>query len=143
MAGASDDTIYINTEAGPSNVVTNVVVVWSSNGTTWNETAMTVNTNWASSGGNWYNAALGPFAGGTTLEYVIRVSGGTNVLWDNNDGNNYSVTIASSASIGLAGTYNYPTVAKASENLYVNTLVTAATNETQASRRSSPPLTAA
>ena len=128
----SADTIYINTEAGPSNVVTNVVVAWNSNGTNWYETPMTVNTNWASSGGHWYNAALGPFAGGATLRYAIRVEGGTNVLWDSNGGDNYSVSIAASASIGLAGTYNYPTVAKASENLYVNTLVTSATNETQA-----------
>lgn len=128
----SADTIYINTEAGPSNVVTNAVVVWSSNGADWYETPLAVNTNWASSGGHWYNAALGPFAGGSTLEYCIRVEGGTNVLWDNNNGNNYSVSIAASASIGLADTYHYPTAAKASENLYVNTLVTSATNETQA-----------
>ena len=131
----SDDTIYINTEAGPSNVVTNVVVVWNSAGTNWYETAMTVNTNWASSGGRWYNAALGPFAGGATLQYAIRVHGGTNVLWDSNGGDNYSVLIGSSASIGLAGTYSYPTVAKSSEELYINTLVTGATNATQAVAR--------
>ena len=124
--------IYVNTEAGPTSLVTAVDVIWSSNGTTWNETAMTVNTNWASTGGHWYNAALGPFAASTNLQYVIRVANGTNLLWDNNNNANFSVSIKAAASIGLAGTYNYPTVAKASENLYVNTLVTAATNPTQA-----------
>ena len=120
--------IYVNTEAGPTSLVTAVDVIWSSNGTDWNETAMAVNTNWASTGGHWYNAALGPFAASTNLQYVIRVTGGTNETWDNNNDANYRVAIVPAASIGLAGTYNYPTVAKASENLYVNTLVTAATN---------------
>ena len=128
----STNTIYINTEAGPTGQVTAVSVVWSSNGTTWNETAMTVNTNWTSSGGHWYNAALGPFAGGCTLQYCIRVVGGTNEVWENNNGANYSVAIEASASIGLANTYHYPTVVKASENLYVNSLVTGATNTSQA-----------
>lgn len=122
------NVIYVNTEAGPTGIVTAVDVIWSSDGATWNETAMDVNTNWESTGGHWYNAALGPFAGSTNLQYVIRVAGGTNELWDNNNNANYRVAIASAASIGLVGTYNYPTVAKASEYLYVNTLVTAATN---------------
>ncbi len=128
----SDDTIYINAEAGPTGLVTAVDVVWSLDGTTWSEEAMDVNTNWSSTDGHWYNGALGPFAGGSTLQYSIRVTGGTNVFWDSNGGNNYSVSIEASASIGLASTYNYPTVAKASENLYVNTLVTSATNPSQA-----------
>ena len=124
--------IYVNTEAGPTSAVTNVTAVWSSDGATWHETAMTVNTNWASTGGHWYNTTLGPFASSTNLQYVIRVQGsGTNVLWDNNNSANYNVAIKAATSIGLASTYTYPTAAKASENLYINTLVTAATNAAQ------------
>ncbi len=128
----STNPIYINAEAGPTSAVTAVTVAWSTNGTTWPETAMTVNTNWASTGGHWYNAVLGPFAGGATLQYAIKVASGTNVLWDSNGGTNYGVSIKAATSIGLASTYNYPTAAKASENLYVNTLVTSATNAEQA-----------
>ncbi len=130
-AATSTNLIYVNSEAGPSSMVTAVSVVWSITGTNWFESTMTVNTNWASSGGRWYNVALGPFAGGSTLRYAIKVTGGTNVLWDNNDDANYSVSIAAAAGIGLANTYNYPTVAKASESLYINTLVTGGTNPAQ------------
>ncbi len=128
----STNPIYINAEAGPTSAVSAVTVAWSTNGTTWPETAMSVNTNWASTGGHWYNAVLGPFAAGATLKYAIKVASGTNVLWDSNGGTNYSVSIKAATSIGLASTYNYPTAAKASENLYVNTLVTSATNAEQA-----------
>ncbi len=127
----STDTIYINTEAGPAATVTNVTVIWSADGSNWTETAMTVNTNWSSEDGHWYNAAIGPFAGGSTLQYCIRVQGGGEEFWDNNSDANYSVSIKASTSIGITGTYNYPTVAKASENLYVNSLVTSATSAAQ------------
>ena len=108
----SDTAIYINTEAGPVASVTNVLLGYSlNNGTTWTSMTMTVNTEWSSEGGKWYNATLGLLPAGTVVQYFINAQGAdSSQAWDNNGGPNYTFTVAPGLESGLwiRGTKNYP-----------------------------------
>lgn len=130
-AATSVDTIYINTEAGPAGDVDSVTVIWSSDGgTTWNETDMSVNTAWESESGAWYNAALGPFPTGGTLQYCLRVADADgNEFWDNNANQNYSLDIAVAADFALVGTVTRPTEPVAGDTVTVSTIL--ATNNVE------------
>ncbi|NCA81657.1 MAG: hypothetical protein EOM72_02790 [Opitutae bacterium] len=107
----TDTAIYINAEAGPAGSVTNVVLGYSlDNGTNWQALAMTLNTNWSSQGGAWHNATLGLQPAGSIVQYFIEAQGAGSQAFDNNNGQNYSFTVAQGASNGLwiRGTKNYP-----------------------------------
>ena len=107
----ADTPIYINAEAGPVANVTNVVLGYSlDNGTNWLSLAMTVNTNWSSQGGAWYNATLGTQPAGTAVKYFVAANGSGASAYDNNNGQNYSFTVAAGVSNGLwiRGAKNYP-----------------------------------
>ncbi|HNS80740.1 MAG TPA: alpha-amylase family glycosyl hydrolase [Kiritimatiellia bacterium] len=123
----SDTPIYINSEAGPAGSVTNVLLGYSLNGgTTWTTMVMAVNTNWSSQGGAWYNATLGTQPADTVVEYYIEAQGEADSrAWDNNNGQNYTFTVAQGSSSGLwiRGTKNYPEDGDATfaTDLYVDT----------------------
>jgi glycosidase len=124
----SDTPIYINAEAGPAASVTNVALVYSlDGGTTWETpVTMTVNAEWSSEGGAWYNAELGLLPAETAVEYYIHVQGEEGAeTWDNNGGENYAFTVAQGSGSGLwiRGTKNYPPdgAATFATELYVDT----------------------
>ena len=92
-----DDTpLYINTEAGPAEGLSSVILNYSTNsGSTWAQAYMAVNTNWTSYDGKWYSSELGLFAAGTTIEYTIEAANATSTNIDNNRGDNYSIVVQS------------------------------------------------
>ena len=91
----ADTPIFVNTEAGPSGAVTRVTLGYTvDGGTNWTRTNLTVNTNWGSLGGQWYNMALGLFPAGTTIKYYLEATDGVTTNWDNNRSQNYTVTVA-------------------------------------------------
>lgn len=87
---ASD--LYVDTEAGPSNVITSVTAYYIVNGST-TSVAMVKNTTWGSSGGNWYNINLGKFAAGSVVKYFVRATDGTNTVTSDNGGLLFTVSI--------------------------------------------------
>ncbi len=120
----SADPIFINAEAGPTGVVTSVKAGYSADGgTTWQATAMTA-TNWASTGGTWYFHRLGTYPAGTVIKYYIEIADANgNKKWDNNGGQNYSLTVKAAAGVWTRNTKNYPVDGDATEatDLYLNT----------------------
>ncbi|HMP76764.1 MAG TPA: alpha-amylase family glycosyl hydrolase [Kiritimatiellia bacterium] len=103
------DPLYVNAEAGPSNTLTAVRVGYSTNGTTWTITNMTLNADWGSDGGNWYNLNLGTFPAGTLVRYYVEALGITTNRNDNG-GLNYQVTVRSVAEdLWIGNTRHSPT----------------------------------
>ena len=87
--------LFINTEAGPSGQVTRVTLTYTTDpGAGWILTNLSVNTAWGSLGGQWYNAALGLFPAGATVQYYLEATDGVTTNRDNNRGLNYSVTVS-------------------------------------------------
>ena len=119
--------VWVNTEAGPAEDVASVKVGYSADGgTTWTTKVMEVNTEWTSQGGAWYNANLGTFAAGTVIKYYIEVADAEdNKAWDNNGGQDYSVTVGEGdgTELWVLNTKNYPLDGEANEgaDLYVDT----------------------
>lgn len=117
------DAIYVNTEAGPTGVVTSVKVGYSSdNGTTWNLISMTP-TNWASQGGTWSFARLGTFPAATVIKYYIEIADANgNKKWDNNNGLNFSITVKPPVGAWVRGVQNFPVDGEVTEAepLYIN-----------------------
>jgi hypothetical protein len=118
------DPIFINTEAGPTGTVTSVKVGYSvDGGTTWQAVAMTA-TNWASTGGTWYFNRLGQYPASTVIKYYIEIEDAEgNKKWDNNDGQNYTLTVKAAAGVWVRNSKNYPVDGDVTEDtdLYLNT----------------------
>ena len=117
------DAIYINTEAGPTGVVASAKVGYSADGgTTWNLLTMSP-TNWASVGGTWFNARLGAFPANTVIKYYIEIADANgNKKWDNNSGQNYTLTVKQPAGPWVRNVQNYPVDGEVTDltDLYVN-----------------------
>jgi hypothetical protein len=90
------EALYINAEAGPSNTLSSVRTGYSTNGTTWVVTNMTLNAAWGSDGGNWFNVGLGTFPAGSVVRYYVEALG-TTTNRNDNGGLNYQVTVRSLA----------------------------------------------
>lgn len=123
-AATAVDPIFVNTEAGPTGVVASAKVGYSADGgTSWNELTMTA-TNWSSQGGTWYYARLGSYPAGTVIKYYIEVAdtNGTK-KWDNNNGQNYSLTVKAAAGVWVRSTKSYPVDGDVTDatDLYLNT----------------------
>ena len=109
----TDDTIYINTEAGPADTVKEIEVFYYLNpviGGDWpssekgSSVMMEIITNWTSQAGHWWHAEIPASAitGSGTLHYFLcaRDADG-NEIFDSNNGRNYQLTISEPpASIG-------------------------------------------
>ncbi len=112
-SATTDDTIYINTEAGPADTVKEIEVFYYLNpviGGDWptNETGssvmMTINADWTSQAGHWWHAEIpdSVITGSGTLHYFLcaRDEQG-NEIFDSRNGANYQLTISEPpASIG-------------------------------------------
>jgi glycosidase len=85
--------LYVDAEVGPAGGVSNVSVVVSADGAPWATNAMTLNPDWGSSGGNWYNANLGTFAEGAVVRYFIEATDGEETIVADNGGLYFQVTI--------------------------------------------------
>jgi glycosidase len=107
-------SVYINVEAGPMDAVTNVLLFWSlDNDVTWTSAVMSVNSDWSSVGGQWYNHEITTFAGGEHVLYFLLAQGeGGAEAFDSNNGQNYSFDVAHPSSGGdelwIRGTKTYP-----------------------------------
>jgi glycosidase len=86
------DSIYIDTEVGPSANAPTVTVYTVIAGET-NAVPMTKNTSWGSDGGDWYNADLGTFAEDTTIRYYIEATDGEVTRVSDNGGSLFSLTV--------------------------------------------------
>ena len=92
---ATDD-LWINVESTPRGAATSAGVAYSTdNGANWTNKAMTLG---GQAGANdWWHANLGKFAAGTTVRYAVAVTDGRGTTrWDNNGGQDYRATVASS-----------------------------------------------
>lgn len=112
-SATTDDTIYINTEAGPAGTVKEIEVFYYLNpviGGDWPSTEkgssvmMAINPDWTSQAGNWWHAEIPASAitGSGTLHYFLcaRDEDG-NEIFDSRNGANYQLTISEPpASIG-------------------------------------------
>lgn len=112
-SATTDDTIYINTEAGPADTVKEIEVFYYLNpviGGDWPSTEkgssvmMTINADWTSQAGHWWHAEIPASAitGSGTLHYFLcaRDEQG-NEIFDSRNGANYQLTISEPpASIG-------------------------------------------
>jgi len=117
------DPVFVNAEAGPTGVVSTVKVGYSAdNGVTWNVLNMTP-TNWNSQGGTWHLARLGSFPPDTVIKYYIEAADtNANKKWDNNNGQNYSLTIKAPPGAWIRGVQSYPPEGEATDltPVYVN-----------------------
>ena len=94
----SADTIYINTQAGSTNNIQSVKVIYGykGQGGAWPFEEMELNADWdpTQEGGAWYHYELpASQVSAGTLQFSICVSDGQNEFWDNNGGNDYQVEI--------------------------------------------------
>ena len=102
----SADTIYINTQAGSTNSLQSVKVIYGYKGQegAWPFEEMELNAEWTPTqdGGAWYHYELpASQVSAGTLQFSICVSDGQNEFWDNNGGGDYLVEILPpAASIG-------------------------------------------
>ncbi len=108
--------VSVNVEAGPTGTVASVKVGFSANsGTTWQIEVMTA-TNWSSQGGTWYSHRLGQYPAGTTIKYFIEAEDTAGKkIWDNNNGQDYSLTISAPPGVWVRGTQNYPVDGEATD----------------------------
>ena len=94
------DTIYVNTEAGPTENVKDVTIYYAVNPdpestNPWPGTNMVVNADWDSDKGQWWHLEIpaSDLAVGN-LQYCIRVRDNNDrEIWDNNGGGNYRLKI--------------------------------------------------
>lgn len=131
------DTIYINTQAGPTNSIQSVKVIYGVNNPTgaWPFVEMAVNPDWeaTTAGGAWYHYEL-PASAITstgTLSFAICVSDGTNEFWDNNGGGNYLVSISAAPetdTIAFQSVSPYPTEPEAGGTLKITAAIASSTN---------------
>ena len=107
----TDDTIYVNTEAGPTDQIAQMEVIYYLNPTiggdwpaseTGTRTNMTVIPDWTSQAGAWYHSEIKGITGSGTLHYcIVATTTDGEAVWDNNRGSNYQLTISEPpASIG-------------------------------------------
>ena len=103
-SATTDDTIYVNTEAGPAGTVKEIEVFYYLNptiGGDWPSTEkgssvmMEINTNWTSQAGDWWHAEISGITGSGTLHYFLcaRDADG-NEIFDSRNGANYQLTIS-------------------------------------------------
>lgn len=122
-AATASDVIYVNTEAGPTGIVASAKVGYSSDGgTTWTVLSMSP-TNWSSQGGTWYSARLGTFPASTVIKYFIEIADtNANKKWDNNNGQNFSITVQQPVGAWVRNVQSFPVDGDATEAdpLYVN-----------------------
>ena len=108
-SATTDDTIYVNTEAGPAATVDEIEVFYYLNpviGGDWPSTEpgskvkMSVIDDWHSQAGHWWHAEIpdSVITGSGTLHYWLcarHIEGGvTNEIFDSNNGRNYQLTIS-------------------------------------------------
>ena len=112
-SATTDDTIYINTEAGPAGTVKEIEVFYYLNptiGGDWpssepgSSVMMEINTNWTSQAGAWWHAEIPASAitsSGTLHYWLCARDEAGNEIFDSNNGRNYQLTISEPpASIG-------------------------------------------
>lgn len=105
---ASED-LWINAESYPIGAGESGIVVYSADGgATWNAVDLFVG---APNGNNdWWHANLGSFPAGTPIQYAVAiVDGGGNYYWDNQNGQNYHVTVNAGQPVYWIGnSYHWP-----------------------------------
>lgn len=112
-SATTDDTIYINTEAGPAGTVKEIEVFYYLNpviGGDWPSTEkgssvmMAINPDWTSQAGNWWHAEIPASAitsSGTLHYFLCARDEQGNEIFDSRNGANYQLTISEPpASIG-------------------------------------------
>ncbi len=89
--------LYVDVEVGPLGNVSNVLVIYTTGDDVWHPQDMSLNTDWGSANGYWFNANLGTFPAGTVVRYAIELHGndGDSLVRDNG-GQYYQVTVRSS-----------------------------------------------
>ncbi|MBR4189273.1 MAG: hypothetical protein IKQ55_04850 [Kiritimatiellae bacterium] len=112
-SATTDDTIYINTEAGPADTVKEIEVFYYLNptiGGDWpssekgSSVMMAINPDWTSQAGNWWHAEIPASAitsSGTLHYFLCARDEQGNEIFDSRNGANYQLTISEPpASIG-------------------------------------------
>ena len=118
------EDLLVTIESWPRDGAAAGEVVYSPDGgTTWTNVDL-VHDGIVGNNDAW-TANLGSYGLGVTIRYAVTLSGGTNVLWDNNEGNDYTATVnfGSGAITSISGTHHSPTNGdlSASDDLWVFT----------------------
>ena len=122
----ASNTVWINTESWPRGAGRSALVVFSTNRVTWEAAPLTR----AGEQGNndWWNANIGKFPAGSTVEYAVAVIDHAGAYrWDSRGGQNFKAIVKAAApapSIQWIGkTYNWPASgqATAADNIWINT----------------------
>jgi hypothetical protein len=88
----ANDLLWINAETWPAGTASEMYLVYSVNGGTWQSAEMTV-AGLAGNNDTWH-AALGPLPAGARVQYAIRVIDNRGkVAWLNNGGRDYEVRV--------------------------------------------------
>jgi hypothetical protein len=88
----ANDMLWINAETWPAGTASELYLVYSADGSTWQSAALDL-CGLAGNNDAWH-AALGPFPAGTRIQYAIQVIDNCGkVVWLNNGGRNYSVRV--------------------------------------------------
>ncbi|MDR0992957.1 MAG: hypothetical protein LBN38_00080 [Verrucomicrobiota bacterium] len=124
------DIIYVNTEAGPAASVAKVEMIYGFNNPTgeWPKVEMSVNPEWESNGGQWYNYSLGNLSTGLLAFCICVTDTEGNEFWDNNGGGNYTMTISpalATDAIRFAGVSSSPTEPEPNGSVTITTYIEA------------------
>jgi len=95
--------VWVNIETWPTGAAVSVEVTFTTNN--W-QTAHALAMNRAGQKGNndWWNANLRTFFGGSTIEYIMKVTDGLgSVLWVNNNGQKYNAAVNQGVSVAWVG----------------------------------------
>jgi len=97
------ESLWINTEAGPEGSTTNAFVAYSTDGgSTWSNGQMSVDA--SVSGYDGWHVNLGSFPASTVIEYAVCVQDASGEVWDNNGGDNFSVSVNAGSGADVAWT---------------------------------------
>lgn len=103
----SGEDLWINTEAGPEGTSTNALVVYSiDSGTTWSQITMSADA--TITGYDGWHVNLGSFPANTVIAYAVAAQDDTTEVWDNNGGNNYTITVNEGAAAEVSWTPDAP-----------------------------------
>ena len=117
------ESLWINIESYPQNAVIDGEVQYSADGgTIWTSAVLTISGT-VGNNDKWH-ANLGPYPGGTTIQYALRLTGRNGDLWDNNSEADYFATVnaGSGTVLWIGNTHHWPEngLIEAENDIWIN-----------------------
>lgn len=104
------DDIYIDSRTGPKGAAVSGTLHYTTDGGgNWQTMALARNPSFDTTATEAWNANLGPFAAGTTIDYYVTFQDGeSNTHTDDNNGASFSLTVSSPPVFAIEGTLDSP-----------------------------------